>query len=286
MLTALSDEESRIKGLSLGADDYLVKPFSLKELQLKVRKCLDQQRTIKALVAKEQEQDTSLRYLVHELRNSLSIIGNFSALALKKEEHAPKYLKTISAASSHAENLLNDTSLLTRLEQDDFSFPITPVNIAELTEEVADLFRDEARSRAIDIVIENTTRLTVKGYRTAVRQVLVNLISNAVKYNSNGGTVWISFDDQGPCLRVSIRDKGCGVSREEFSRIFDKFYRAAGSERKKGAGLGLFIVKLLMEAMGGEVSVASDVGVGSVFTVSFQNYEPAGCKEGAQIGDE
>jgi len=277
MLTALSDEESRIKGLSLGADDYLVKPFSLKELQLKLRKCLDRKQTITSLIAKEREHDTSLRYLVHELKNSLSVIGNFSAYALRKEENAAKCLKTINAASAHAENLLNDTSLLARLEQKDFSFPISPVDIAELTEEVVELFREEAKRRSIEITMTNTTRRQVKGYRTAVRQVLVNLISNAVKYNRQGGHVRIAFDDRGPRVRVSILDKGCGVSSQELSRIFDKFYRAAGSERKKGAGLGLFIVKLLMEAMGGEIAASSDVGVGSIFTATFKSHGPADC---------
>jgi two-component system sensor histidine kinase/response regulator len=285
MLTALSDEESRVKGLALGANDYLVKPFSLKELQLKVRKWLDQQKTIKSLVAKEQDHDTSLRYLVHELRNSLSVIGSFSAIALKKDENAKKYLKTINTTTVHAENLLNDASLLTRLEKEGFSFPSTPVDLVELTEEVADLFRDEAKSRSIKIIIENTTRFLIKGHRTAVRQVLVNLISNAVKYNREGGKVWISFDDQAPCLRVSLRDEGCGVSRVEITRIFDKFYRAAGSERRKGAGLGLYIVKLLVESMGGKIKVSSEVGAGSIFTVSFQHYGPAKCEKGEQINN-
>ena len=147
MLTALADEEARIKGLTLGANDYLAKPFSLRELQLKIRKCLDQRQMIKSFIAKEQEHDTSLRYLVHELRNSLSVIGNFSALALRKEKDTKKYLKTINSTSTHAENLLNDTSLLARLEMDGAAFPIAPVDISAVCEEVADMFRDEAKKR-------------------------------------------------------------------------------------------------------------------------------------------
>jgi two-component system sensor histidine kinase/response regulator len=286
MLTALSDEEARIKGLTLGANDYLAKPFSLRELQLKIRKCLDQRQTIKSFIAKEQDHDTSLRYLVHELKNSLSVIGNFSALALRKGKDTKKYLKTITSASAHAENLLNDTSLLARLEQEGSAFPITPVDISAVCEEVADMFRDEAKKNEIEIEIINKARFMVRGDRTAVRQVLVNLVSNAVKYNRRGGKVRLSFNDTGSCLQISVQDEGCGVSSEELPRIFDKFYRAGGSERKKGAGLGLYIVKLMAHAMGGKITVSSTVGAGSTFTVTFKRCGAEDCEQGNAVRDE
>ncbi|HUI46873.1 MAG TPA: response regulator [Nitrospirota bacterium] len=286
MLTALSDEEARIKGLTLGANDYLAKPFSLRELQLKIRKCLDQRQTIKSFIAKEQDHDTSLRYLVHELKNSLSVIGNFSALALRKGKDTKKYLQTINSASAHAENLLNDTSLLARLEQEGSAFPITPVDISAVCEEVVDMFRDEAKKNEIEIEIINKTRFLVRGDRTAVRQVLVNLVSNAVKYNRRGGKVRLSFNDAGSCLQISVQDEGCGVSSEELPRIFDKFYRAGGSERKKGAGLGLYIVKLMALAMGGKITASSTIGAGSTFTVTFKRCGAEGCEQGNAVRDE
>jgi len=286
ILTALSDEEARIKGLMLGANDYLAKPFSLRELQLKIRNCLDQRQTIKSFIAKEQDHDTSLRYLVHELRNSLSVIGNFSSLALRKEKDTKKYLKTINSASAHAESLLNDTSLLARLEKEGAAFPITPVDISAVCEEVVEMFRDEAKKSEIGIEIINKTRFMVKGDRTAVRQVLVNLVSNAVKYNRRGGKVRISFDATDTCLQVSVQDEGCGVSSDELPCIFDKFYRAPGSERKKGAGLGLYIVKLMAHAMSGKITVSSNIGEGSSFTITFKRYGEEDREQGNTVGDE
>ena len=105
MLSALSDEEARLKGLNLGADDYLPKPYSMKELLVKISKHLDRQQTIKQLNAREQEQDTTLRTMVHELKNSLNVIGGFSSIALRKDD-SNKYLKTINTAAFHAERLL------------------------------------------------------------------------------------------------------------------------------------------------------------------------------------
>jgi signal transduction histidine kinase len=274
MVTALSDEEERIKGLSLGADDYVSKPYSMKELLLKIRKHLDRQRTIKQLEAREQEQETAMRYLVHELRNSLTTIGGSSCLALQKDD-TNRYLKTINNAAFHAESLLNDTSLLSRLETGKERLSLEPVAIGVLVDETVDSLRDTAKRSNSVIAVANCTSSHVRGNRTAIKQILINLISNAVKYSRDNETVLISFDDKHDRVDVSIKDEGNGIAQAEIGRIFDKFYRAVGSERVKGAGLGLYIVKLLAGAIGGEVTVASRPGKGSTFTVSFIKAEAA-----------
>lgn len=274
MLTALSGEEARVKGLSLGADDYVSKPYSMKELILKIGKHIDRHRMIEQMKAREQEQDTAMRYLVHELRNSLTAIGGFSSLALKKD-HTNKYLQTINTAAFHAESLLKDTSLLSRLEKGKERLSIRPVAIGLLVDEAADFLRDTAKRSNVEITAVNSTPFFVQGNRTAIRQIMINLISNAVKYNRDGGSVLISVDDKDNRVNISVNDEGSGIPHAEIDRIFDKFYRAAGNERVKGTGLGLYIVKLLMDAMGGEVTVVSRPGRGSAFTVSFIKAEGA-----------
>jgi signal transduction histidine kinase len=269
MLTALSSEEARIQGLTLGADDYVSKPFSIRELLLKIRKLIDRQQTLKMLMAKAQERDTSLRYLVHELKNSMNVIGGFSALALRKEE-TQDYLRTINVAAAHAESLLDNASLLSRLENQQGSLPMGPLDIGAIVEEAVAVFRDTAKNRQIEIIIVNNISSLVTGNSTSVRQVLMNLLSNAVKYNRYGGKVWMTVEGMHDGIDISITDEGCGIRRDEIPKIFNKFYRAAGSEQIKGAGLGLYIVKLLIEAMGGKISAVSKPGVGSTFTVSFQ----------------
>jgi signal transduction histidine kinase len=269
MLTALSSEEARIQGLTLGADDYVSKPFSIRELMLKIRRLVDRQQTLKMIQAKAQEQDMSLKYLIHELKNSMNVIGGFSALGLRKEG-ARDYLRTINIAAAHAESLLNDASLLSRLENQQGSLPMESLDIGSLVEEVVDVFRDTAKNRQIEIVLVNKTSSLITGNITAVTQVLMNLLSNAVKYNRYGGRVWITVERMHDGIDISITDEGCGIPRDEAPKIFNKFYRASGSEQIKGAGLGLYIVKLLIEAMGGKISAVSRPGVGSTFTVSFQ----------------
>ena len=279
MLTALSDEDERVKGLSLGADDYLSKPYSMKELLLKLRKHMDRQQTIKRLQTREQEQDTSVQYMVHELQNALSAIGGFSSLALRKDE-SNKYMKTINLAASHAESLLNDASLLSRLEQGKELLLAQPVAIGVLVDETIAFLQDTAKRKPVEIALVNSSSSLVYGNRTAIKQVMINLLSNAIKYNRDNGAVRISFDSNTDRVSISIEDEGSGIAEAELDRIFDKFYRAAGSDRVKGAGLGLYIVKHLAEAMGGKVTVVSQPGKGSTFTVTFIKADAAALYSG------
>jgi signal transduction histidine kinase len=144
-----------------------------------------------------------------------------------------------------------------------------PLDIGAIVEEAVAVFRDTAKNRQIKIIVVNNISSLVTGNSTAVRQVLMNLLSNAVKYNRYGGKVWVTVEGMHDGIDISITDEGCGIPRDEIPKIFDKFYRAAGSEQIKGAGLGLYIVKLLIEAMGGKISAVSKPGVGSTFMVSF-----------------
>ena len=269
MLTALSSEEARIKGLTLGADDFVTKPFSIKELLLRTRKMIDRQHTLKSLLEKEKEKDLSLRYLVHELKNSVTVIGGFSALALKKRD-AQDYLGRINAVAKHADSLLNDASLLSRLEMRGGSLPMDTVDVGALMEEVVDSFRDLAKERQIEIVFVEKASAKVLGDASAVRQVLINLLANAVKFNRDGAKVCIGLSEEMAWIHLSVKDEGCGIQPNEMPRIFERFYRATGSKQIKGAGLGLYIAKLLVEAMAGKISVESTPGAGSTFTVSLQ----------------
>jgi signal transduction histidine kinase len=273
MLTALSDEESRVKGLSLGADDYLAKPFSLRELLLKLRKSIDERRAMNLLRTREQEQETSLRYLVHEMKNSLTVIGGFTALAIKADEGGGR-LRTVNAAARHAENLLEDISLLSRLEKGG-TLPLEALDLAAEARDAVEFVRDTANKKSVELAVMKNAPVLVRADRTAIRQVLVNLLSNAVKYSRDRGRVWIYFDEREDRIEMTIRDEGPGIKHDELPRIFDKFYRAGGSERIKGAGLGLYIVKLLSAAMDGTVTAASDPGSGSSFTVSLLKQDEA-----------
>lgn len=268
MLTALSTKDEQIKGLTLGADDYLPKPFSVKELMLRVKKLLEKEKTIKTLKRKEKEGHDSLRYLVHELKNSLGTVGGFSEMAMEKGDNG-KYLYYVNSSAKHMDSLLNDAYLLSRLENDGGLLPLKKVDLTEQLNWSINAISADTVSKEIDIHITDESPCMVIGDPVAIRQVLINLLSNAVKYNRKNGSIWISANHTSSEVEVSVKDTGYGIPEDELPKIFDKFYRAKGSEIAKGTGLGLYLVGLLMDAMGGSISVKSKLGVGSTFIVTF-----------------
>jgi signal transduction histidine kinase len=146
------------------------------------------------------------------------------------------------------------------------------VDLGALIEETVDSFRDLAKQKQIEIAFMEKTSSAVLGDTSAVRQVLINLISNAVKFSRNSARVRIGLTEEMQWTPLTVKDEGCGIPPNEIPRIFDRFYRATGSEQIKGAGLGLYIAKLLVEAMAGRISVEGTLGTGTSFTVSFQKH--------------
>jgi two-component system sensor histidine kinase/response regulator len=267
MLSALGQDEDRIRGLDLGADDYLAKPFSLKELLIKVRKQLDRSREARAAREREQAHHTSLGYLVHELKNAMTVIGGFSFLALEQDETLP-YFKTIRSSALHAQSLLSDAALLSKLEQGE-PLPLADIDIDDVVSEVTEMFEGATGEFNGVILTTSCGSSIVRANATALRQILINLVSNALKYNREGGKVRIAVRETGQGIDISVADEGIGIAADHLPKVFDKFYRVPGSEKVKGAGLGLYIVRSLAQAMGGTIVAASEPGQGSTFTLSL-----------------
>jgi signal transduction histidine kinase len=266
MVSALTTEESRIKGLSLGADDYINKPFSVQELLLKSRNIVNRHAQIRELRLREQDQDSARRYLVHEMKSAVSVIGGFSSLAARKGNGTP-YLAEINSSALHLEALLDDVALLAKLEKWHGSLPREEVDVAAVAVSLPDSFREKAVTRHITLSTDAPSSLKAMGNSAALRQILTNLISNAIKFNHDHGSVRISceaFDDKAV---LSVTDTGPGIGTDEHEHIFNKFYRAQGSDGVPGSGLGLYFAKLLAEAMGGSISVTSSPGEGSTFSL-------------------
>ena len=305
MLTALSEDEERVKGLSLGADDYLSKPYSVKELLLKLRKHIDRQDTINHLEAREQQQDTTLRYIVHELKGSLHVIGGFSSHALRKDE-SNKYFKTINTAASQAERVLHEAPLLSRLATRGENLSIKQADIGPLTSEADACFHDSVKKkvahqqvRAVSLIsdIAETTRVLIGGKPVSVevttpfmdvmistdnvklRQILTNLVSNAVKFTEQG-KITITLSVIGSWMEIAVSDTGIGIQEEELHKIFTAYVRTEDAKAKKyeGMGLGLTISMNFAALLGGTISVTSIYGKGTTFVVSLpiQNRERLG----------
>jgi signal transduction histidine kinase/CheY-like chemotaxis protein len=208
----------------------------------------------------------------HELRTPLNSILGFAQLLelsdLSDEDRDS--VERILGAGRHLLALINELIDIARIESHELSFSVEQVAVPALVEEVSQLMGPLAAKRSIQIV-RQCARPILAAYadRQRLSQVLVNLVSNAIKYNHRGGTVTITCqeEDTGQ-LRVVVADTGAGIARENLARIFVPFDRlGAEATEIEGTGIGLPLAKALTEAMGGQLSVSSVPDEGSAFTV-------------------
>jgi signal transduction histidine kinase len=210
----------------------------------------------------------------HELRSPMAaVIGAARTLQGRWRELSPDqrqaFLALIGDETSRLADLIADVLDTSRIEAGTFSFSFTEVDIAELVRDVvaaAEVGQDEVRVRGE----VNGTLPVVRGDRERLRQVLQNLVDNAVKYSSAGGEVQVRATVEDGSVRVDVHDEGPGIPREDQKLIFEKFGRSGGrGVAKPGTGLGLFIARSIAEAHGGSLAVESEPAEGSVFTLEL-----------------
>ena len=208
----------------------------------------------------------------HELRSPMaSVIGSAKTLHERWRELTPEQRESFLGLIDHETNrladLVSDVLDTSRIESGTFTYTFRDVDVGEIVLEsaaAAQSSQDEVRVRA-----EVTKLPTLRADRERLRQVVQNLIDNAVKYSPAGGEVGVEAFAENGRIRVEVRDHGPGVASEHQSLIFEKFGRIAGEHAKPGTGLGLFIARSIAEAHGGTLEVASAEGGGAIFTLAL-----------------
>ncbi|MCX8006064.1 MAG: ATP-binding protein, partial [Burkholderiaceae bacterium] len=214
-----------------------------------------------------------LSRMSHELRTPLNaILGFAQILRLRMGEQAPPALAQIEAAGWHLLELINEVLELSRIETGAIAISVDTVALAPLLAECVQLTQPLRDKQAIALFDRSgaVPGVAVAADATRLKQVFVNLLSNAAKYNRPGGSVEIDVDADERTVRVHVRDSGIGMSAEQLASLFEPFNRL-GVEKTgiEGTGIGLVIAKRLLELMGGAIAVRSTPGVGSVFTVTL-----------------
>lgn len=210
----------------------------------------------------------------HEIKTPLSLIRNYVELLNKEtdEERRAKYAQIVVRATQRLNGLVTNVLKLNKLENQRLSFERERIDLREMLAESALAFEDAYEKKRInlDCDLDEVEIYSCAGYLEIVWQ---NLISNAVKFTSEGGNIRISLKKEGDYAVVRVQDDGCGISSAAGARIFDKFYQADASRASEGNGLGLAFVKKVIDLIGGEISVVSELGKGSVFTVKLRENE-------------
>ena len=244
----------------------------LRAEQLLASRAADLVKARDAAMQATQAKNTFLSSTSHELRTPLNSILGFAQLLEMSELSADDSdgVERILGAGRHLLALINELIDIARIESGDLSLSLEPVLISPLIEETGQLMAPLAAERSIRIIQQCThPALAVQADRQRVAQVLVNLISNAVKYNHQGGTITISCQEHGTGqAAIVVSDTGPGISPENIERVFVPFDRlGAEATAVEGTGIGLPLARTLTEAMHGQLTVSSVLGQGAAFTV-------------------
>ncbi len=217
-----------------------------------------------------------LSNISHEVRAPLNGVIGMTDLVLKTPVTAlqKEYLKTVSSSAECVLNLVNDLLDLSKVEAGALEIDPIEVSLPELIKGAVRWFQERASEQGIKLEVELADDLPglVKVDPLRVRQVLTNLVSNAVKFTHEGGVTVKVRALKDEMVEVSVSDTGIGISPEQLERIFEPFQQAGGhiSRSYGGTGLGLSICKELVDLLGGELRVESESGLGSRFTFTFQ----------------
>lgn len=224
---------------------------------------------------------TFLSNMSHDIRTPMNAIMGFTRMAMEKElekEKVMEYLSKIQSASEHMLRIINDVLDVVKIESGKMELNKCPMDLEEECLVTADMFREsmESKNIAFQMTVELVERYII-GDPVRIRQILVNLIGNAMKYTHPGGKVIVNTkqigisDDGYGDYQISIKDTGIGMSKEYQAHLFKAFERerSATVSGVQGTGLGLAICKDLVDLMGGTITCESQAGVGTEFVVTF-----------------
>ena len=211
----------------------------------------------------------------HELKTPLTSIQGFIETLKVNDETIDsatrkRFLDIIDNESSRLRILINDILMLSSIEGD-IDLSLEKVDLREENQKMLDLFEDKLSEKGVEISFDYNGLESIYTHREYYKGLMINLISNAIKYNKPGGYVRVMFFEDQDNYRIWVKDNGIGIGQEEQERIFERFYRVTKSRNKEvdGTGLGLAIVKHIILSLGGDIGLESVLGQGSTFKISL-----------------
>lgn len=206
----------------------------------------------------------------HEMKTPIAVIKNYAELLQTDrgtEEERREYARNIEEAATRLSTLISNILKLNKLENQSIDPDIEDYDLSGQLEMCILQYEELWDEKELELEVDIEERVNVRANRSLMELVWNNLLSNAVKFTEPGGTVTIRQRTAEGQVEVSVTDTGCGMSQESIRHIFDKFYQGDTSHAREGNGLGLALVKRIIDLMNGEITVVSRPGQGSTFTV-------------------
>lgn len=242
----------------------------------------DKKLEIETLKVREEYRKEFLGNVSHELKTPLFTVQGYILTlldgAMEDERIRTKYLARASKGVERLIYIVKDLDMITKLEVGDLSLKIEKFDIVEVVQSVFDLLEMKAAKKKITLMfdMDYNTKIMVKADRERIQQVLTNLIVNSIKYGKEKGTTEVSIENLiKNKVIVRVTDNGEGISKANLKRLFERFFRVdkSGSRREGGSGLGLSIVKHIIEAHDEKIYVESELNVGSEFSFTLEKIE-------------
>lgn len=229
-----------------------------------------------ALSKSEMLKNDFISNVSHEIKTPLAVIQNY-AKALNSQsldkETQKKYLDNLQKACSKLSILVTNILKLNKLENQNLVPEFTRFNLSDLLISQILQFEDLIEKKNISLECEIEEKLFIISESSYLEIIFNNLISNAIKFTNNDGKIFISLKKLNENYFITFKDNGCGMTKETGNHIFDKFYQGDTSHSKEGNGLGLTLVKKVIDVLGGSISVESEINVGTTFIITIKSKE-------------
>jgi signal transduction histidine kinase len=285
VITGYSTVESAVEAMKRGAFDFLPKPFTPDELRLIVQRGLERRRLVVETITlrreKEMLQQNFAAIISHELRSPLSAVQqNLFVLTAELESQLTdaqrERLERLKGRLADLLKMIQSWLRAVSVPQGGITSELVPTSARSAIAKAIESVQPHATRK--DIVITDTTPATlppVLGDEAILTEALVNLVGNAVKYTHAGGKVAVSAAVEDGQVVIRVADTGIGIAADDLAAVFDAFYRGkVGSDAETGAGLGLALTRRIIEAHHGTISVESEIGKGTTFTVRLPVHTP------------
>ena len=293
MITGFATVDLAAQAMKQGAREFLAKPFSSDELLEVVHRGLDQRQRLLALQRQREQEEESIQLervrqdaakldaiesrfmlvLVHQLRNPAGVLKNYLQLmraGYVDDDEWDEYLEKLDQRADQLLGMLDDLLELAHLKEIPPASKLDPIDAAAALEAVAPDFQPAAEAKGLDFIVQIQWRPKILAQPGHLRSLWKHLIDNAIRYTPRG-QITVTLDEQGGRMVTCVTDTGIGVPADEWSRIFEEFYRSdsAREQVELGTGLGLPIVNQVVKLYQGSIQIDSSPGQGSTFQIDL-----------------